>query len=110
MAKPTSPIRTSPGLQAEQQERGENAFANPRNTCAGALKLLDPNLCAQRRVRFFAHSTGHIEGGEYRTHTEFLDAVARMGLPATPGVETRPDIISARSTPNPDGQHARAGF
>ena len=83
-------------LQAEQQERGENAFANPRNTCAGALKLLDPNLCAQRRVRFFAHSTGHIEGGEYRTHTEFLDAVARMGLPATPGVETRPDIISAR--------------
>ena len=83
-------------LQAEQQERGETAYANPRNTCAGAMKLLDPNLCAQRKVRFFAHSTGYIEGGEYRTHTEFLEAVARMGLPATPGVETRPDIATAR--------------
>ena len=83
-------------LQAEQQERGETPFANPRNTCAGALKLLDPNLCAARKVHFFAHSTGFIEGAEYGTHSEFLEAVARMGLPATPGVETRPDIGTAR--------------
>ena len=83
-------------LQSEQQERGETPFANPRNTCAGALKLLDPNNCASRKVRFFAHSTGFLQGAEYATHTGFLRDVARMGLPATPGVESRPDIISAR--------------
>ena len=83
-------------LQADQQQRGETPFANPRNTCAGALKLLDPNLCAQRRVRFFAHSIGYLEGDEYATHSGFLEAVARLGLPVTPGVEIRPDIISAR--------------
>ena len=83
-------------LQSEQQERGETPFANPRNTCAGALKLLDPNHCASRKVRFFAHSTGFLQGAEYDTHTEFLQDVARMGLPATPGVESRPDIVSAR--------------
>ena len=83
-------------LQSEQQERGETPFANPRNTCAGALKLLDPNNCASRKVRFFAHSTGFLQGAEYATHTRFLRDVARMGLPATPGVESRPDLISAR--------------
>ena len=83
-------------LQAQQQERGETPFANPRNTCAGALKLLDPTLCAARKVRFFAHSIGFLQGTDYATHVEFLEAVARMGLPATPGVETRPDIGSAR--------------
>ncbi|MEE3366158.1 MAG: NAD-dependent DNA ligase LigA [Planctomycetota bacterium] len=83
-------------LQSEQQERGETPFANPRNTCAGALKLLDPNNCASRKVRFFAHSTGFLQGAEYATHTGFLQDVARMGLPATPGVESRPDIVSAR--------------
>ena len=85
-----------PRLQAQQQQRNETPFANPRNTCAGALKLLDPNLCAARKVRFFAHSTGFLSGAEYATHSEFLEAVARMGLPATPGVETRPDIGTAR--------------
>ena len=82
--------------QAEQVERGETPHANPRNSCAGALKLLDPVLCARRQVRFFAHSTGFLQGGDFGTHTGFLDAVAAMGLPATPDVETRPDIVSAR--------------
>ncbi len=83
-------------LQTQQQQRGETPFANPRNTAAGALKLLDSSLCAKRGLRFFAHSIGHIEGPGYESHTEFLAAVARMGLPVTPGVAARSDIVSTR--------------
>lgn len=83
-------------MQTAQQQRGEDPFANPRNTAAGALKLLDPSQCAERRVQFFAHSVGEIAGPGYDSHIEYLDSVAALGLPVTPGVQAHPDILSAR--------------
>lgn len=79
-------------LRAEQERSGEEPFANPRNTAAGALKLLDPKLCAARKVRFFAHSAGAVEGIEFANHLEYRHAVERLGIPSTPRVETFPDI------------------
>lgn len=79
-------------LRAEQIRAGEEPFANPRNSCAGALKLLDPKLCAARRLRFFAHSVGYNEGAAYQTHHEFLAAVRRWGVPTTPRVATLPNM------------------
>ena len=79
-------------IRAEQIRAGEEPFANPRNACAGALKLLDPKLCAARRLRFFAHSVGYSENAEYQTHHEFLAAVRRWGVPATPRVATLPSM------------------
>ena len=75
-------------LRADQERKGEAPFANPRNTAAGALKLLDSKLCAARSLRFMAHGVGYVEGAEYASHTEFLDAIRRMGIPATPDVRT----------------------
>ncbi|MFM9964195.1 MAG: NAD-dependent DNA ligase LigA [Planctomycetaceae bacterium] len=79
-------------LRAEQIQAGDEPFANPRNACAGALKLLDPKLCAARQLRFFAHSVGFSEGASYQTHHEFLAAVRRFGVPATPRVATLPNM------------------
>lgn len=79
-------------LRAVQIQAGEEPFANPRNACAGALKLLDPKLCAARQLRFFAHSVGFCEGAGYQTHHEFLAAVRRFGVPATPRVATLPNM------------------
>lgn len=76
-------------LRAEQEERGEQVYANPRNTTAGALKLLDPRLCAARKVRFLAHGIGACEGGDFSTHVEYLAALRAMGVPTTPSVEAR---------------------
>jgi DNA ligase (NAD+) len=73
-------------IRAAQEKRGEQPFANPRNATAGALKLLDSKLCAERRLRFFAHGAGYVEGAEFSTHIEFLDALKRMGIPVTPNV------------------------
>jgi len=76
-------------LRAAQQARGEEPFANPRNTTAGALKLLDPRLCAERQVRFLAHGIGHCAGATFATHLEYLAALRRLGVPTTPRVEAR---------------------
>ncbi len=79
-------------LRAEQEARGEALFANSRNTTAGALKLLDPKLCAARKVRFFAHGVGYREGGEFTNHLEYLAALKSMGVPTTPDVKARTGI------------------
>lgn len=41
-------------LNKEQERRGEELFANPRNTAAGALRQLDPKITKQRRLNFLA--------------------------------------------------------
>jgi DNA ligase (NAD+) len=79
-------------LRREQEERGEQVFANPRNTTAGAIKLLDPKLCAARKLRFLAHGIGAYEDGRFSSHCEFLTALKKMGVPPTPGVEARTGI------------------
>lgn len=71
-------------LRAQQVEAGEQPFANPRNATAGALKLLDPKLCAKRRVRFFAHSGGFIDPDPFRTHQDFLGCARESGIPLVP--------------------------
>lgn len=75
-------------LQSDQRKAGTEAFKNPRNTTAGALKLLDPQQCAARRVRFLAHGLGYLEGAEFETHLGFLQQLRAMGVPVTPQVET----------------------
>ena len=78
-------------IRAEQLKGGEAPFANPRNATAGALKLLDPKQCAARKIRFFAHSVGAVEGATFPTHMDFLTSVKELGIPATPQVKVLPD-------------------
>ncbi|MFN0197712.1 MAG: NAD-dependent DNA ligase LigA [Planctomycetaceae bacterium] len=85
-------------IRAQQVERGEQQYANSRNTTAGAIKLLDPKECAARRVRFFAHSLGYTEGIAYQTHMEFLHSIRELGLPPSPDVRSAPNITAARET------------
>lgn len=79
-------------LVADQKARGEEPFANPRNTTAGALKLLDPKLCQARKVRFYAHSRGFIENEPFENHLQYLAWLNQVGVPATPHVEARTGI------------------
>ena len=44
----------------------EPLFANPRNSTAGSLKLLDPKLCGRRRLRFISHGLGEYRGSRRR--------------------------------------------
>ena len=40
-------------MNAEQEERGDRLFANPRNATAGSLKMLDSSIVAARPLRYF---------------------------------------------------------
>ena len=59
----------------------ETPFANPRNSTAGSLKLLDPNLCGQRRLRFLAHGLGEAKGLAAKSYSEILADIKRWGIP-----------------------------
>jgi DNA ligase (NAD+) len=74
-------------LNELQAERGGRVFANTRNATAGSLKLLDSRLCAQRHLRFFAHSEGQLEGLKVQSHDQFLDLVRGFGVPVVPRSE-----------------------
>jgi DNA ligase (NAD+) len=74
-------------LNEVQEKKGEQPYANTRNVTAGSIRLLDPRICAQRRLRFFCHSVGAVEGLKACTHIEFLDEMRSFGLPSTPHVE-----------------------
>ncbi len=71
-------------INAKRQEAGQKLYANTRNTAAGAIRLLDPRLAAQSRLRFFCHGMGYSEGAEFATYHEFLTQAASWGIPTTP--------------------------
>ncbi len=79
-------------LQAEMTAAGEEPLKNSRNATAGAIKLLDPKLCAHRKLRFFAHSVGSLEGATYATHWEFLQAIHAMGIPSVSKTSLQPSF------------------
>ena len=74
-------------LNEERKQAGEDVLINPRNSTAGALKLLDPKLCAKRRLRLFAYSLGAVEGVTVKSHLEALDLLRRYGFPVNPHVQ-----------------------
>ncbi len=81
-------------LNEIRKSEKETPFANPRNSTAGSLKLLDPRLCGLRRLRFVSHGLGESLG---LTSKNYEDVILRMkgwGIPV--GVETKSfDTIDA---------------
>jgi DNA ligase (NAD+) len=82
-------------LNENQAAQGQPPFANTRNVTAGTIRLLDPRICAKRRLRFFCHSTGYVEGLKSKTHMEFLEEMRGYGLPPTPHVKEFPNFDAA---------------
>lgn len=75
-------------LNEQRASSGEAEFKNPRNVTAGSIRLLDPKLCAKRKLRFLCHGMGFCEGLQVRTHMDFLEKVRELGIPITPLVQS----------------------
>ena len=64
---------------AEREAEGEPLFANPRNTAAGMLRNLDPELVAKRGLRAFTYQLVAPEVPP--THADTLTLLRSWGLP-----------------------------
>lgn len=71
-------------LNQQRQEDGLEPFANPRNACAGSLKLLNPTEVAQRPLDALFYGSGQCEGIHFDTHENLLDQLKTLGLRTTP--------------------------
>ena len=71
-------------LNEQRVKEGLDKFANPRNSAAGSLKLLDPKLCAARKLSLFAYAIGAMEGIEVKSQTETLKLLHDFGFPVNP--------------------------
>jgi len=71
-------------LNERQAAAGKQLFANPRNSAAGSLRQLDPNVTASRPLRFFAYSWGEVSVMSADTQFGMVQALASFGLPTNP--------------------------
>jgi DNA ligase (NAD+) len=78
------PLAAFQRLNAEREEAGEPAFANPRNAAAGSIRQLDPRITARRPLSIFCYATGEVAGHEFTSQHQFLETLPRWGLPVNP--------------------------
>jgi len=70
-------------INEERKELGEKLYANPRNTTAGTLKLLNPKLVAKRKVRIFTYYL-LTKNKIFSTHYQNLELLKKLGFPVNP--------------------------
>jgi DNA ligase (NAD+) len=70
-------------INAERDEQGLPAFANPRNAAAGSLKQLDARIVASRGLGAVFYGFGLLDGRNPATQSEFMDWLATWGMPVS---------------------------
>src|SRR5271157_769561 len=70
-------------LNRQQEQAGGKIFVNPRNAAAGAIRVLDPTITAQRRLDFFAYYL-YVDGKvPFARHSDSLQALKQMRFRAS---------------------------
>jgi DNA ligase (NAD+) len=72
-------------------EEGEEPFANPRNSTAGALRQLDSTITAQRPLDCLAYDILDVRGASFRTDRDGLAALEAWGFRVPERVEIARD-------------------
>ena len=67
-------------LNESRESKGLSVFANPRNACAGSLKLLDSKEVAKRPLDAVWYGTGEVQGIEFGTHAGLLTGLKKAGF------------------------------
>jgi len=79
-------------LNEERAAQGLPTFANPRNSAAGSIRQLDPQLAASRPLSIWCYGVGALEGKSFKTQSETLEWLADHGFKVSPDVAVYDDV------------------
>ncbi|MDR3763125.1 MAG: NAD-dependent DNA ligase LigA [Acidobacteriota bacterium] len=78
------PTKSFQGMNEQREEQGLARFANPRNAAAGAVRVLEPNVTAQRRLDFYSYFL--LQNGAPARDTQWnaLETLSAAGFKVNP--------------------------
>jgi DNA ligase (NAD+) len=78
------PLKAFERMNEDREAQGLPKFANPRNAAAGTIRVLEPNIVAQRRLDLFAYFL--LVNGKYfpEHHADALKALTAIGFKVNP--------------------------
>lgn len=78
------PIKSFERMNEERERAGQSRFANPRNAAAGAVRVLEPNITAQRRLDFYSYMLLVNGATHFDEHAKSLRALSAAGFKVNP--------------------------
>ncbi len=92
-------------LNIERKNTDQPLFANPRNSCAGTLRQLNPKIVASRKLDFFAYSLYLPENweptdGNFKkpnSQSESIEFLKKIGFKVNTTYETKKTLKEANS-------------
>ncbi len=78
------PLAAFERMNEDREAQNLSKFANPRNAAAGTIRVLEPNIVAQRRLDFYAYFL--LVNGKYfpEKHSYALKALHALGFKVNP--------------------------
>jgi DNA ligase (NAD+) len=86
------PLAAFVRLNEQRAEAGEPTYANPRNTAAGSIRQLDPQLAASRPLSMWCYGVGALDGLEFDRHSESLEWLRDHGFRVNRDVEVHDTV------------------
>ena len=71
-------------LNDDRESKGLSRFANPRNAAAGSLRLLEPQLTAERRLEYYTYFLLTEGRPAFDSHWRSLEELRHLGFKVNP--------------------------
>jgi len=82
------PLAAFAQLNEQRIAAGESTFANPRNSAAGSLRQLDPQVTAARPLSVWIYGVGYVEDDPFTGQSQVLSWLRDRGFRVNPDVRT----------------------
>jgi len=88
------PVSSFKKFNKQQEKKGEQVFANPRNAAAGSLRQLDPRIVATRPLDTFLYYITHSDK-DFKTQEKSLEILCKGGFRVNPLIKIVRNIDEA---------------
>lgn len=90
------PISSFKRFNKEQEKKGEQVFANPRNAAAGSLRQLDPRIVASRPLDTYLYYISYADK-DFKSQEKSLETLRAAGFRINPLIKKAASIEEAIS-------------